>query len=478
MKNLSLRKKYALTGVCLIVAFLLVSMLLNGLLQEPFFIWQNQRKMVRITDQVEKWLKSEEDIQQNIEDLGFQENVKISVFDENYQILAATQPKWELNGRVNERMVRKLKRARQELEEKGTVFQKDEQRVNQNLSYLIQMSQAGNQGYIVVRTSIPSLMRSMVVMDIFYVISGLLTLAAGSLVIVWYSRRMVRPLEAMNQVTRQIAKLNFEEYVPVQSQDELGTLAASINSMSDQLKGSMEELQKELELRKGMTRSLAHELKTPIAVIGGYAEHLPYVAENQPEKLPRYLEVIEKECVRMDRMIREILELCAYEGWENILQPVEFSAEEFIEELAEETEEEFSRRIKTENHIGAAVYGDRQMLHRAVYNYIKNAVCHGGEDTEIVLRGRTDGESCVFSVFNSGSHIPEEEMDKIWEVFYKTDKARTRERTSCGIGLAIAREAALAHGGRSWARNLTDGVEFYLSIAGEKQKKSFSENIK
>ena len=114
----------------------------------------------------------------------------------------------------------------------------------------------------------------------------------------------MKPLEDMNQVTQQIARLNFQEYVRVDSEDELGTLAASINSMSDQLRENMEELQKELEFRKGMVRNLAHELKTPIAVIGGYAEYAAHIAENQPQKLPRYLEVISRESGRMNDMVQ------------------------------------------------------------------------------------------------------------------------------------------------------------------------------
>ena len=69
-------------------------------------------------------------------------------------------------------------------------------------------------------------------------------------------------------------------------------------------------------------------------------------------------------------------------------------------------------------------------------------------------------------MYNSGSHVDEKEMNKIWEVFYKSDQARTRERSSCGIGLAIAKEVAIAHGGRTWAENTEDGVLFYLTVPG------------
>lgn len=461
----SLRKKYALTGVGLILAFLLVSLLLNGLLKEPFLIWENHRKMEAICDQIQRWMREDrEGLQKNIEELGFQENVKISIFGEDYQILATTQLRGEREKSVKEKLVKKLKAIRDILDKEGVYFRKDERKGRKDLSYLVQVEKAGSLGYVVVRKSIPGIQKNMMLMDLFYVLSSLVTLAAGSVIIVWLAGKMVRPLENMNQVTRRIAQLDFEESVQVKSKDELGTLAASINSMSDQLKFNMEELQKELEFRKGMLRSLAHELKTPIAVIEGYTEHMPYIAESQPQKLQKYVDVIAKECVRMDQMIREILELCAYENRGNIVQVTAFSSGIFLRELAQQTWEEFSRTVEILDEIDGYIAGDYQMLQRAVYNYIKNAVFHSRDAGIIRLTARNEGQNWIFSVYNSGSHIDEAELEKIWEVFYKSDQARTRERTSCGIGLAIAKEVAHAHRGRTWAKNMTDGVEFYLSI--------------
>ena len=300
--------------------------------------------------------------------------------------------------------------------------------------------------------------------DTFYILSGILTLAVGSIIIIRFSKKMVKPLEDMNQVTQQIARLNFKEYVRVDSKDELGTLAASINSMSDQLRDAMGELQKELEFRKGMVRNLAHELKTPIAVIGGYAEHASYIAQNQPQKLPKYLEVISKESLRMNDMIQEILDLCTYENQKNTMQIRTFEADDFLGDLREEARDEFSREIQVENDLKDKISGDYQMLHRAVYNFLKNAVSHSPGDSVIRLKAKTEKEEIIFSVYNSKSHIPEEDLEKIWSAFYKTNKARTREQANCGIGLAIAREVALMHHGRVWVENKEDGVEFYLAI--------------
>ena len=277
MKN-SLRKKYALTGMGMILAFLLFSLLLNSLLKEPFLIWENHQKMRKMNQKVERWMEEPStDLQSKVEQLGFDEGVKISVFDENFQLLATTQPQLYEEEKSNFQIEKRLRELSSELDEKGEYFENQEKEKSGNLSYLIRAQKVEGQGYIVVRTSILSIQKNMMLTDTFYILSGILTLAVGSIIIIRFSRKMVKPLEDMNQVTQQIARLNFKEYVRVDSKDELGTLAASINSMSDQLRDAMGELQKELEFRKGMVRNLAHELKTPIAVIGGYAEHASYI---------------------------------------------------------------------------------------------------------------------------------------------------------------------------------------------------------
>ena len=194
------------------------------------------------------------DLQSKVEQLGFDEGVKISVFDENFQLLATTQPQLYEEEKSNFQIEKRLRELSSELDEKGEYFENQEKEKSGNLSYLIRAQKVEGQGYIVVRTSILSIQKNMMLTDTFYILSGILTLAVGSIIIIRFSRKMVKPLEDMNQVTQQIARLNFKEYVRVDSKDELGTLAASINSMSDQLRDAMGELQKELEFRKATIR--------------------------------------------------------------------------------------------------------------------------------------------------------------------------------------------------------------------------------
>ena len=212
---------------------------------------------------------------------------------------------------------------------------------------------------------------------------------------------------------------------------------------------------------------MAHELKTPVTVVMGYAENLSFAASHSPEKLERYSRVISDECGRMNQMIQEMLELSAYENREETLHVETFSADRLMEGLRRCFETEFGTMgflYREKNEILSDINGDYDMLLRAVYNFLKNAVQHSGAKGEIIVHFYEHGTYQYFSVYNSGSFIPEKEMEKIWEVFYKLDKARSRERGSCGIGLSIVKEAALAHGGGVQVENVDNGVKFTIYI--------------
>ena len=157
MKN-SLRKKYALTGMGMILAFLLFSLLLNSLLKEPFLIWENHQKMRKMNQKVERWMEEPStDLQSKVEQLGFDEGVKISVFDENFQLLATTQPQLYEEEKSNFQIEKRLRELSSELDEKGEYFENQEKEKSGNLSYLIRAQKVEGQGYIVVRTSILSI---------------------------------------------------------------------------------------------------------------------------------------------------------------------------------------------------------------------------------------------------------------------------------------------------------------------------------
>lgn len=468
----TLRKKYIFFGTILIVGFLGFLLLTEKILQERIIRRWNMERMSEITGEVLAELESKnwDYTEAELDILAFENNVSITVADPDYKICFSTRSREKERGILGKKSRNTIKENQESLDKTGCAFYSDFD--DDNNPSFIYVKYLDEQGYLVLRKSLSGLKNSFLVMEICFIIASGMTLICGCLFLVWITGKMVRPIGEMNRVTGQIAKLNFDEKVQVspKQKDELGELADSINIMSNHLKKAIDDLKEDVENRKVLVRNMAHELKTPVAVIMGYAENMPAIAENCPEKLDKYCAVISNECERMDNLICQMLEVSAYEEGAKIIIPALFSAEELLDDIKRCYENDFSGHqgvYVVENNISSKIWGDRRILENALYNLIKNAIRYGRKDG--LIRVHLWEDSAVhFSVFNEGSTIPEEEQEKIWEVFYKQDSARKRENRSFGIGLSIVKYAALAHGGGVAIHNKEDGVEIEFFISPEK----------
>lgn len=259
------------------------------------------------------------------------------------------------------------------------------------------------------------------------------------------TRPFTMQIEKMSRITNKMAKLNFEEKINYSSSDEIGVLAKSIDSMSDELKESIENLKEDLQKRKCTLRDLAHEIKTPITTIRGYTESIQYFCEND-EKIQRYCNIMLDECDEVISLINEMLMMSLLESDEYIQQSEKISTARLYHELMIRVGNEFAdKKIKAELQ-SAELLCNADLIERALLNFISNAVKYGEKDKEIFLDGKLQENRYVFSVTNFGAEITEEERQKIWEAFYKSDKSRKRGEGH-GLGLSIVSRIAKSHGG-------------------------------
>lgn len=463
----SLRKKYIFAGCLLITGFLAILLVISMILKDGLLEHWNRQKMEKLAVQMVSELeqKSWDLTREDIDSLAFENNLSITIVDEEFRIIATTSNREAAQQRLGERTMHVIKEHMDELLKEGSSFSSNFD--DNNKALFVQVNKLKGHGYLIVKRSITGINSSIQVMEISYILAAFVTLVLGIPVIIYLSGKMAGPILEINKVTKQISHLNFSETVSVKSTDEMGTLAESVNLMSDKLEEALSNLKKDVELRKTLVRNMAHELKTPTAVIMGYAENMPYISHRQPEKLEKYCAVISEECERMNSMIQQMLEVSSYECGEEVLHKKYFSLQPFLEGIHKYFRSDFPDRQDTceiVNEVRGEVYGDCEVLQRALYNYVKNAVRYGRENGKIVVRAWEDEAFVRFSVYNEGESIPEEEQEKIWNVFYKINQARTREQQSFGIGLSIVKQAAEAHGGGVSVRNKADGVEFGLYI--------------
>lgn len=313
----------------------------------------------------------------------------------------------------------------------------------------------------------------------FYV--GVFAIITGCFAMYFVSSSFVKPIREMANVAKKMAYLDFDAKVKCKSKDEIGELGASINTMSTELEGTITELKNanmELmcdiekknqidEMRKEFLSHVSHELKTPIALIQGYAEGLKENISDDEESKDFYCEVIMDEAERMNTMVKKLISLNELEFGTNQLNVERFDIIELIKNINESSNILLQQKeIKMDFAYEAPLYvwADEFMIEEVYSNYLTNAIHYAPIQGFISVSLEHLDDVIRIRVFNEGNLIPEEELKKIWIKFYKVDKARTREYGGNGIGLSIVAATMKLHGREYGVYNKENGVVFYFDL--------------
>lgn len=354
---------------------------------------------------------------------------------------------------------------------------------NSTTDYLVYSRNFGN-GYtvnIIVQENL--IKQSSSIASEFIIIVSSLGLIIALLWSIVFSRRFSRPISDMNKIAVKMAGLDFSQKLIIESDDEIGQLACSINNLSvaldnalGQLNEQNRQLQNEIELerridkmRKGFIANVSHELKTPISIIQGYAEALDSKMAENPEKRKKYSAVIRNETERMNHIVIKLLELSKLEGGfmpdYRIYDLVSF-CETFLDSFGQ-TAENKSISISLDAPSSAMVNADEMLIGNAIQNYISNAISHVNEGGKINVRiaeSPDDNQKIRLSVFNTGSSVKHSQMEKIWMSFWRADKSHNRADNRFGLGLSIVRAIILAHNNSFGVYNIEDGVCFWFEV--------------
>lgn len=321
---------------------------------------------------------------------------------------------------------------------------------------------------------------------------GIVVLVLGGILIFFVTKQVTNPLLRLASLSARMSHLDFDASYEGHAEDEIGVLGHSMNTLSDKLKeviGELQEanarLQKDIEektqideMRKEFIANVSHELKTPIALIQGYAEGLNEGMCDDEESRSYYCEVIMDEAAKMNKMVKQLLALTALEFGNDAPVFSRFDISELIQDLISTSAillQQKEAKIETDIESPVFVWADEFKIEEVLTNYLANAMNHLDGDRVIRLRSQRlaaadeeDGEDKVkICVFNSGSTIPEEDIENLWTKFYKVDKARTRSYGGSGIGLSIVRAVMDAHGQSCGMENVDGGVEFWFTLKTE-----------
>lgn len=302
----------------------------------------------------------------------------------------------------------------------------------------------------------------------------------------FYSRIVSRPLVLLNRLSARLAKLDFSVQPEIHSKDEFGELSDHLMSLSRNLDDTLGELTKANirlqedvkekhraeQLRKELIANISHELKTPLGIVKGFAEGLQDgVADDKRE---RYLALIVNETDRMNDLIMDMLELSKFEVNAVRLNPQVFPLTELVHQLSSSFSQQMEKkRLQLQFNAppgnGLDVTADPRRIEQVILNILSNAVRHAYDNgvISIDLRLSSAGKITV-TIENTGPHIAEEDLDRIWDHFYRAERARDRKSGGTGLGLAIVRHILLLHGSEYGAANTAEGVAFYFTLQESK----------
>ncbi len=340
-----------------------------------------------------------------------------------------------------------------------------------------------NGDIFMIRTMKAAIKESVKVSNRFLLYTGIVAVVIGSILIIFISDKMTKPILRLSRISEKMKVLDFEAKYETRNKrkDEIDQLGENINLLSETLEKTIQELktanvelQKDNEkktqideMRKEFLSNVTHELKTPIALIQGYAEGLKEGITDDPESMDFYCDVIIDEATKMNQMVKKLLTLNHLEFGTDQVVMEHFDIVAMISNYLSS-----SQIVIKQNELDVQfiekdpiyVWGDEFKTEEVFTNYFTNAMNHVDQKKMIDIKiSKHDGVVRV-SVFNSGESIPAESIPYIWDKFYKVDKARTREYGGSGVGLSIVKASMESMNQKYGVINYDEGVEFWFEL--------------
>ena len=287
----------------------------------------------------------------------------------------------------------------------------------------------------------------------------------------YYSKQIAKPLLKINDTTKKIAQLDFTEKIPITSKDEIGDLSKNINVLSNKLHSHIGQLEEDIEKERKLERTrkefisgVSHELKTPLSIMkscisilkDGVAEH----------KKDYYFQAMEREVDKMDTLILDMLELAKFESGTYKMKKDSFYIDTVIEDICEHLSVEIEKKeLRVHKNICSfEVIANQGRIEQVIVNFITNAIRYTPNKEDIIISTIDEKDRIKVCIENKGTHIEEEQLDKIWDRFYRVDTARQRSQGGTGLGLAISKNILELHDTEYGAGNTENGVLFYFYL--------------
>lgn len=483
----SFRRQLTTIFTTVMAGTLLLMFFSGAVFLEKYYIANKQKQVMSVYEKfnaaaLEGSMESEE-FQKKIKDLTLTDNVSVIVMGTDARIkFFSTRNSEEMKFQLWDYIFgyESFEKTIILVETPFYVLRQSRERMS-GMEYLEMIGTLDNGDYFIMKSPIESIRDSVMLANRFYMLIGAIVILISAVIIYLFSRKVTKPVMELADISKRMTALDFDVKFESRGENEIDVLGEHVNLLSEtlektisELKTANNELRRDIEhkekideMRKEFLSNVSHELKTPLALIQGYAEGLKDGISDDPESNEYYLEVIMDEAKKMNTMVRKLLTLNEVEFGQDTVSMERFNVSEVIQGIAQSyvlfVEQKGGKlRLNIQNPL--YVWSDELKIEEVISNYLSNACNHLDGDRVIEIKAEQKEGKVRISVFNTGKQIPEEDIGRIWEKFYKVDKAHTREYGGSGIGLSIVKAIMESLNGSYGVKNYINGVEFWIEV--------------
>ena len=482
--KVSIRLQLAFTTIVLIVATLFLCWFMNNTFSEKYYEMDKRKTVEKTVEKLNQAVKEElletTEFKDEIQEYAFRYNVNVEVLDRNTKLLVVASFN---SAELKERLISyilgiSLGGGQQQTPDANVIFKVID--IRTQIEYMEMYGQLGDGSWYIVSTPMESIRDSVQLTNKFLAYIGVLSIVFACVFTWIVSKRFTKPILELVDISKKMKMLDFEAKYQGKVKNEIGLLGMNINALSEaleknisELKTANNELKKDIErkeqmdeMRKEFLSNVSHELKTPIALIQGYAEGLQEGIHDDPESREFYCEVIVDEANKMNIMVKRLLTLNQLEFGNEVVSMERFDIVALVNNYLQTAgilikQNELNVQVSSTDPI--YVWADEFMV-EVFMNYFTNAVNHCNGPKRIVITFEQQEGKVRIGVFNTGERIPQESIAHLWEKFYKVDKARTREYGGSGVGLSIVKAIMESMNQDYGMENLENGVRFWFEL--------------
>ena len=485
-KQGSLTRQIAIVIISLLAGTVFLCWLLNTVFLERFYVEHKQETLMEgfaVMDAASlNGLLHSQKFDVTFENLCANGNIEVLVIQADRRIVrASVNDPQKMSIEFMDILFGQPEREYLVLQDNYQILKRTDARLNSEYLMLYGVLSDGN--LILMRSALESIRESVGIANQFLAYIAIVACLVGIVVTVMVSRGITNPILEITNLSKRMVSLDFEAKYRSKgvSRNEIDELGEHINVLSTTLEQTISELKTannqllvdiekkdQLEhMRTEFLSNVSHELKTPLALIQGYAEGLKECINEDEQSREFYCEVIMDEADKMNRMVKKLLTLNQLESGGETVNMERFDLTELITGVLHSVEILLSQngiRLTEYPREPFYVWADEFMVEEVVINYMSNAIHYAAGAKEIAVRYIRKGDLVRVGVFNTGNPIAPEDVDKIWNKFYKVDKARTREYGGSGIGLSIVKAIMESFHRDCGVDNYANGVEFWFEL--------------